>query len=88
MNQPPTPQKQLTQKKKVTETASTTILFRRLHSFGLNLYLKKHSLKNLWEAYDCYLKQARQINTHLQANTAFIMTWIWATFVMSLELFF
>ena len=47
MNQPPTPQKQLTQKKKVTETASTTILFRRLHSFGLNLYLKKHSLKNL-----------------------------------------
>ena len=31
-------------RKKVTETASTTILFRRLHSFGLDSYLKKHSL--------------------------------------------
>ena len=33
-------------RKKVTETASTTILFRRLHSFGLNLYLKKKHLLN------------------------------------------
>ena len=72
-------------RKKVTETASTTILFRRLHSFGLDSYLKKTLVK--WGAYDCNLKQAQQIETHLQTNTAFIMTRIWATFVISLESF-
>ena len=66
MNQPPTPQKQLTQKKKVTETASTTILFRRLHSFGLDSYLKKHSLNEelmiaIWNKHSRLKLTSRQI---------------------------